>query len=345
MSRLFKAHGRFTTVPNDTARNANLSRAARGLLVELTSHADGYEISLAGIIDGGPEGRHAVNTMIEDLERAGYLFRARRVGDDGRLASYQWLVSTLPITADDVRAWVKRTGFKFPADVLSKYGLEQSAENLSSENQTSENLSSENQHSYKEDQTTKEYQEEEENQRARRDDSDEGTVERQSGSGWADVFGLELLDAGAERLDRFVFMSEWKHRTGFKLWADDNRTQALDGICKYFDAPAIREAIDFTSSYRTADAYGLFLVYLKREAFTRAHPDVDIIGLKEFLRQYSEALDKPWDLNQTTRLTGVVLEHTADEITSALAQTHFADRPCFKYFYKVLAGIREAREK
>jgi hypothetical protein len=67
----------FTIVSNDWMRDKRLSFAARGLLAWLAGHADGFDITEAAIIEAGPDGRGAVRTMTEALEKAGYLKRDR----------------------------------------------------------------------------------------------------------------------------------------------------------------------------------------------------------------------------------------------------------------------------
>ncbi|MFF1400584.1 hypothetical protein ACFVZD_43430 [Streptomyces sp. NPDC058287] len=44
----------YTTVFNQAVRDRRLSRRARGLLVELLSHRDGYGVSLALLLKAGP---------------------------------------------------------------------------------------------------------------------------------------------------------------------------------------------------------------------------------------------------------------------------------------------------
>ncbi len=74
---------RFTIISNDWVRDERLPFAARGLLAWLASHADGYDVTEAAIIAAGPDGRGAVRTMTEALEKAGYLRRERTYNTDG----------------------------------------------------------------------------------------------------------------------------------------------------------------------------------------------------------------------------------------------------------------------
>lgn len=74
---------RFTIISNDWMRDTRLSFAARGLLAWLAGHADGYDVTEAAIIAAGPDGRGAVRTMTEALEKAGYLRRERTYNVEG----------------------------------------------------------------------------------------------------------------------------------------------------------------------------------------------------------------------------------------------------------------------
>lgn len=67
----------FTMIPNRWARDHTLPWAARGLLAWLMSHAQGYKITEELICASGPSSRDAVRTMIQALEKAGYLKRIR----------------------------------------------------------------------------------------------------------------------------------------------------------------------------------------------------------------------------------------------------------------------------
>lgn len=67
----------FTQVSNDLARDRRLSRRARGLFVELASHKEGWQTSIAKLAENGPEGIHAIRVAISELEKYGYLVRVQ----------------------------------------------------------------------------------------------------------------------------------------------------------------------------------------------------------------------------------------------------------------------------
>jgi hypothetical protein len=82
----------FTVVENSTVRNAALSWRSRGLLTWLLSHAPGWETNVEGIIGEGDLGRDGVNSMLQELERAGHLRREQVRNPDGTLGRSKWLV-------------------------------------------------------------------------------------------------------------------------------------------------------------------------------------------------------------------------------------------------------------
>ncbi|MFI7008870.1 hypothetical protein [Streptomyces sp. NPDC050145] len=86
----------YTTVFNQAIRDHRLSRRARGLLVELLSHRDGYGISLAMLIKAGPEGRDALRSALRELETFGYLVRERARAAGGQLGETRYFITDMP---------------------------------------------------------------------------------------------------------------------------------------------------------------------------------------------------------------------------------------------------------
>lgn len=92
----------FTIVPNDWARDPSLSRRAKGLLVELLSHREGWEVSIESLRRSGTEGREAIRKTIIELETAGYLRREQQGGTGGeRFGSVEYVLLD-PAEVDDV---------------------------------------------------------------------------------------------------------------------------------------------------------------------------------------------------------------------------------------------------
>jgi hypothetical protein len=66
----------FTQVPNAWLRDTNLSLGAKGLLAQILSHKEGWEISQQSLADANRIGKDAIRTLIRELLSAGYLNRS-----------------------------------------------------------------------------------------------------------------------------------------------------------------------------------------------------------------------------------------------------------------------------
>ncbi|MFJ8158862.1 hypothetical protein [Streptomyces sp. NPDC094468] len=85
----------FTMVFNAAVRDRRLSRRARGLLVEILSHRDGFGVSEAALVAGGPEGRDAIRKALRELEECGYLHR-HQPRDGGKFGEVVFEVTDMP---------------------------------------------------------------------------------------------------------------------------------------------------------------------------------------------------------------------------------------------------------
>lgn len=85
----------YAQVPNAWARDRRLSRAARGLLVELLSHRDGWEISMRRLADAGPEGTAAIRAAVNQLRTLGYLQTPEARRTDGTY-DRDWILTDPP---------------------------------------------------------------------------------------------------------------------------------------------------------------------------------------------------------------------------------------------------------
>lgn len=70
---LFESH--FTQLPNLWARDCRLGWRAKGILLFLMSHQNGWRTSLEHLANEGPDGLAAIRTAINELEAMGYLRR------------------------------------------------------------------------------------------------------------------------------------------------------------------------------------------------------------------------------------------------------------------------------
>lgn len=102
MNGILHHHGsrtRFTQVANSAARDDDLSLKARGLLLLLLSHRDGWATSERQLAKECREGRDAIRTGLQELEDAGYLHREQGRDEGGTLGSAVWNVTDSPDSA------------------------------------------------------------------------------------------------------------------------------------------------------------------------------------------------------------------------------------------------------
>lgn len=87
----------FTIVPNAWARDGRLTLRARGLLLQLVSHAPGWEITIESLMRDNPEGRDAIRAAIKELEDHGYLIRERQVTEDHKFRGMDYILQEPPV--------------------------------------------------------------------------------------------------------------------------------------------------------------------------------------------------------------------------------------------------------
>ncbi|WP_055588665.1 helix-turn-helix domain-containing protein [Peterkaempfera griseoplana] len=87
----------FTMLHNAALRDRRLSRRARGLLGEISTHRDGFGISIPSLVAAGPEGRDAIRSALAELETYGYLHRRQeRDPETGRLGDAVYEITDMP---------------------------------------------------------------------------------------------------------------------------------------------------------------------------------------------------------------------------------------------------------
>lgn len=67
----------FTALDNETLRDPDLSLKARGLLVTCLSLPPDWRFSIRGLVNECKDGRAAIESALDELERVGYLRRSR----------------------------------------------------------------------------------------------------------------------------------------------------------------------------------------------------------------------------------------------------------------------------
>ncbi|MFE3195961.1 hypothetical protein ACFXHA_43665 [Nocardia sp. NPDC059240] len=89
------AEAAFTRIGNDVCRDTRLSLKARGLFALLSTHADGFQVSVTRLATR-LDGREAVMSALAELERYGYLTRRRIRTADGRLGAAEYYITDSP---------------------------------------------------------------------------------------------------------------------------------------------------------------------------------------------------------------------------------------------------------
>lgn len=80
----------FTAVPNEWARDARLSRRARGLLVEVMSHSIGWHITIRSLAAAGKEGKDSIQTALSELVEHGYVRRSQGRAAAGKFGEIEY---------------------------------------------------------------------------------------------------------------------------------------------------------------------------------------------------------------------------------------------------------------
>ncbi|MDH6222881.1 hypothetical protein [Streptomyces pseudovenezuelae] len=90
------AGDQFTQIANSLFRDRQLSFKAKGLFGLISTHRDGWHMTVADLARCGRDGVSAVTTGLEDLERHGFLQRDRDRNPDGTLGSVTYFITDLP---------------------------------------------------------------------------------------------------------------------------------------------------------------------------------------------------------------------------------------------------------
>ncbi len=95
--RLKKERG-YASISNDLLRDERLSFAARGVLAYLLSHTDNWTIRMSDLIRQSPAARDAVQTIIKELRKFGYVRSERLRKTDGTF-NCVWTIYEVPLLA------------------------------------------------------------------------------------------------------------------------------------------------------------------------------------------------------------------------------------------------------
>ncbi|MBK6013521.1 hypothetical protein JHN45_20515, partial [Streptomyces sp. MBT53] len=90
----------FTQIANGLFRDGRLSYKSKGIFGYVSTHRDGWQVTLAELVSTGPDGRDAVRAGLTELERCGYLIRDRLRRPNGTLGEVAYSITDRPATLD-----------------------------------------------------------------------------------------------------------------------------------------------------------------------------------------------------------------------------------------------------
>ncbi|MFK0127135.1 hypothetical protein ACIQSP_27975 [Streptomyces nigra] len=94
------AADRFTQVANGLFRDNRISYRAKGIFGCISTHRNGWPVTVAALASVGPDGRDAVRAGLRELEQFGYLVRTRLRSPDGTLGGSAYRITDRPAAPD-----------------------------------------------------------------------------------------------------------------------------------------------------------------------------------------------------------------------------------------------------
>lgn len=90
------AGDRFTQISNALFRDKRISHKAKGVFGLISTHRDGYGITIEGILRNSKDGRDAIRSALAELEQFGYLERTQQHDDEGKFAGVVYCITDMP---------------------------------------------------------------------------------------------------------------------------------------------------------------------------------------------------------------------------------------------------------
>ncbi|GAB7109719.1 hypothetical protein JCM4814A_80340 [Streptomyces phaeofaciens JCM 4814] len=90
------AEDQFTQIANGLFRDSRISFKAKGLFGCISTHRDGWQVTIASLARHGRERVDAVATGLEELQKHGFLLRGRARSADGTLGQALYVITDLP---------------------------------------------------------------------------------------------------------------------------------------------------------------------------------------------------------------------------------------------------------
>ncbi|MGW0628491.1 hypothetical protein [Streptomyces sp. NPDC002758] len=90
------AGDQFTQIANGLFRDTRMSFKAKGIFGLVSTHRDGWQMSVADLARRGCDGEAAVKSGLKELEKHGFLLRERERHPDGTLGAVTYCITDLP---------------------------------------------------------------------------------------------------------------------------------------------------------------------------------------------------------------------------------------------------------
>ncbi|MEU1264569.1 hypothetical protein ABZ473_21240 [Streptomyces cellulosae] len=90
------AGDQFTQISNALFRDGRLSFKAKGIFGYISTHRDGWQVTVAELVRRGLEGVDAITTGLKQLEQHGFLHRTRERNLNGTLGQSLYVITDLP---------------------------------------------------------------------------------------------------------------------------------------------------------------------------------------------------------------------------------------------------------
>jgi hypothetical protein len=119
------AGDQFTQIANGLFRDHRVSFKAKGIFGYISTHQDGWQVTVAALVRSGPDGRDAVRTGLMELETHGYLIRERLRRTNGTLGEIVYSITDHPTFVDALMADAATALHtpSAPADGRGDYGM------------------------------------------------------------------------------------------------------------------------------------------------------------------------------------------------------------------------------
>ncbi len=92
----------FLMADSHAFRNPKLSWKAKGILAYILSMPDNHKIDISELSKKSLDGRDATRSGIDELRKAGYIFRMCLHDKEGKFKGYKYLVSDRPMETSEL---------------------------------------------------------------------------------------------------------------------------------------------------------------------------------------------------------------------------------------------------